>query len=76
LNSQVFLEWLGQEDKTSICRSSEEVAVRVGHEVLIDVDDKSGLIVGDPRGILGQQLNLHPIYILHIIIILNTCEII
>jgi hypothetical protein len=35
----------------------EDVTVRAGHEVLIEVEDDSELNVGDPRGILVQQLN-------------------
>jgi hypothetical protein len=31
----------------------EEVAVRAGHKVLIEVDDTCVLIVGDPQGILN-----------------------
>jgi hypothetical protein len=48
----------------------EEVAVRAGHEVLLEVDDHSALIVGDPRGILGQQFRPQPIHFLSIILIL------
>jgi len=32
----------------------EEVAVHAGHQVLMEVDGKSALIVGDPQGIKGQ----------------------
>jgi hypothetical protein len=32
----------------------EEVAVHAGHQVLMEVDDNSVLIVGDPHGIKGQ----------------------
>jgi uncharacterized membrane-anchored protein len=41
-----------------------EVAVRTGLKVLMKVDYKSVMIVGDPQGILGQQLRTHPIYYL------------
>ncbi len=34
----------------------KEVALRAGHEVLMNVNDNSALIVGDPHKILGQQL--------------------
>ncbi len=40
-----------------------------GREVLVDVDDNSSLIVGNPRGILGHQLKHQPIYSLNIIFI-------
>ncbi len=46
----------------------EEVEVPAGREVLVDVDDNSALIVGNPRGILGQQLKPQPIYSLNFII--------
>jgi hypothetical protein len=49
--------------------------LRAGHEVLMEVDDNSALIVGDPQGILGQQLRPCPIKLLFIIvIILNHYE--
>jgi hypothetical protein len=32
--------------------SLEKVAVRAGHDVLMEVDDNISLIVGDPQGIL------------------------
>jgi hypothetical protein len=38
----------------------KEVAVLAGHQVLLGVEDNSMLIVGDPQGILGQQVNTHP----------------
>jgi hypothetical protein len=41
----------------------EEVAV---HEGLMKIYDNSAFIVGDPCGILGQQLRLCPIYALNI----------
>ncbi len=54
--------------------SLEEVAVRAGHKVLMDVDDKILLIVGIPQGNLDQQLMPHPIHFLNIIFItLNIC---
>jgi hypothetical protein len=46
----------------------EEVTVNASHEVLMEVDDNMSLIVGDPQGILDQQLR--PIPLLNIIIIL------
>ncbi len=52
-------------DKTNrlghITLSAVEVAVYGGHKVLMEDDDNSLLIVGDTRGILGQQLRPHPI---------------
>jgi hypothetical protein len=39
----------------------EKALVFSGLKVLIEVDDNSELIVGDPQGILGQQLRPHPI---------------
>jgi hypothetical protein len=44
----------------------EEVAVRTGHKVLMKVGNNSLLIVGDPKGILDQQLMPHPIHLLNI----------
>ncbi len=38
-----------------ICLSLEEVALCAGHKVLMEVDSNYQ-IVGDPRGILNQQL--------------------
>ncbi len=50
----------------------EEVTVHIGHEVLVEVDDHSALIVGDPWGILGQQFRPQPNYFLGIILTLVT----
>jgi hypothetical protein len=47
----------------------EEVAVRAGHEVLMDVKNNCALIVGDPQGILNYQLKYHPIHLLNVIIV-------
>jgi hypothetical protein len=33
----------------------EEVALRAGYKVLMEVDDNSALIIGDPQGILVQH---------------------
>jgi hypothetical protein len=41
--------------------------VYAGHEVSTEVDDNTLLIVGDPRGILDQQLRSRPINISNII---------
>jgi hypothetical protein len=35
----------------------EEIMVHAGHKVQMEVDDNSALIVGDPQGILGEQLS-------------------
>jgi hypothetical protein len=37
-------------------RFLEETTVFAGHEVGMDADDNRALIVGDPQGILSQQL--------------------
>jgi hypothetical protein len=51
----------------------EEVARGAGHEVLMDVDNSSAHVVGDPQRILGQQLRPHPFHLLNInVIILIT----
>jgi hypothetical protein len=42
----------------------EEVAVGVSRQVLVEVDDYSSPIVGDPQGIFGRQLRPHPIQLL------------
>jgi hypothetical protein len=47
-------------------QSLEEVAVRAGHEVLMEVDSNSALIVGNPQGILGEHLRPRPIHWLNI----------
>ncbi len=52
--------------------SLEEDALRADREILMEVDDNSELIVGNPRGILGQQLMPHTINFLNIIIITYT----
>ncbi len=48
----------------------EDVTVRAGRKVLMEVDDKSALIVGNLQGILGQQLRPHPVHLLNIIYLL------
>jgi hypothetical protein len=40
--------------------SLEKVTVCAGHEVLMEVHDNFLLIVGDPQGILDEQLRTHP----------------
>jgi hypothetical protein len=50
--------------------SLEEAAVHAGLEVLMEVDDNSSQIVGDPHGILDQQLRPHPVHLIIIIIIM------
>jgi hypothetical protein len=48
--------------------------VRADHEVLMVVDDKSTLIIGDPQGILVKQLRPHPIHSLNMIVKLINYE--
>jgi hypothetical protein len=57
-------------DKDLVHLMLAEVDLLAGHEVLMQVDGNSALIVGDPPVILGPQLNHHPIHLLNIIIIL------
>ncbi len=52
----------------NIYLSLEEFVVHVGHKVLMEVYNNSALIVGDPQGILGQQLWPHQVHFLNIII--------
>jgi len=49
----------------------EEVAVRSGNKVLMEVGKNNVLIVGDPRGILGKQLRPAPIHFLKTITIIT-----
>ncbi len=54
--------------------SFEEVAVRVGRRVLMEVDDNSVLIVINPQWILGLQLRPDPNYLFNsILVTLITC---
>ncbi len=46
--------------------------MHAGREDLIEVDDKSALIVGSPQEILGQQLRPHPIHLNNSTFILIT----
>jgi hypothetical protein len=48
----------------STCLSLEEVIVDASHEVIMEVGYIS-LIVGDPKGILDQQIRTHPIILLN-----------
>jgi hypothetical protein len=48
----------------------KDVAFCAGHEVLMEVDVNILLIVGDPQGILGQQLRPRSITLLNIITLL------
>jgi hypothetical protein len=43
-------------DYVPICLSLEQVAMRAGNEVWMEISNNSALIVGDPQLILGQQL--------------------
>ncbi len=47
----------------------EAVAVRAGYKVLMEVNDNILLIVGNPQGILEDQLRSHPILLILIILI-------
>ncbi len=44
-------------DKAPISMSWEEVTVRAGHKVLMEVDNVNALIVGDLQGVVGRQLS-------------------
>jgi hypothetical protein len=48
----------------------EEGAVRVGHEVLMELDANIWVIVGEILVIFDQQLRPHPIHLLNITIII------
>jgi hypothetical protein len=52
----------------------KEVTVNASHEVLMEVDDNTSLIVGDPQGILDQHLSPHLILLLNNIIILKDIK--
>ncbi len=54
----------------SACFSLEEVSVRAGHEVSMEVDDNISLIVEDPQGILEHQHRPRPIHLLNTITLL------
>jgi hypothetical protein len=57
-------------DKAPTHLSLEDVNGCAVYKVLMDVDHKSALIVGNPQGILGNQLRPHTIHQLNIIIIM------
>jgi hypothetical protein len=50
-------------DYAPIHLSLEEIIVHADNEVMMEVDDKSVLIVGDPQGSLGQQFRPCPIHL-------------
>ncbi len=54
--------------KAPINLPKQRVAMGADHKVLLEVDDNSSLIVGDPSRILGQPFRPHPI---HLFIIIN-----
>ncbi len=54
--------------KAPIHLSLEDIARCAGFKVLVEVNDTGTLIIGDPRGILIDQLWPHPIPYLNIII--------
>jgi hypothetical protein len=45
--------------------------VHTGYKVMLEVDGNILLIVGDPQGILDQQLGPRAIHLLNIIIFIN-----
>ncbi len=51
--------------------SVEEVAVRDGHEVSVEVDNTAP-IVGDPHGISGQKSKPRLIHLLNILIFMTV----
>jgi hypothetical protein len=55
-----------------LCLSLEEVTVRAGHQVLMEVDNKSLSTVCDLDRILGKHLRPHPTCLLSIIIFIIT----
>jgi hypothetical protein len=42
----------------------EDIAVHAGHEVLMEVDGNITMTVGNPQGILDEQLRPQPIHLL------------
>jgi hypothetical protein len=56
-------------ESATICLSLVEVIVQAGHKVWMEVADNILLIVGNPRGILYQQLRPQDFLLLNIIII-------
>jgi hypothetical protein len=42
--------------------SSEDIVVRACHKVLMEIEQYSAPIVGDPQGILGEQHMPHPVH--------------
>ncbi len=50
--------------------SLKEVAVHAGLKVLMKVENNSAMIVGNPQGILGQQLRTQLIYLFNIIMMI------
>ncbi len=58
-------------EESPMCLSYEEVAMRTGCAVLMEVDDNILLIGGDVHGILEEQLRLHPIHLMNSIVLLK-----
>ncbi len=50
-------------------KSLEEVTLRAGHKVFMEVDDDVALIILIHKGILAQHFKPHPIHFLNSIII-------
>jgi hypothetical protein len=73
LDSRVFPRMVRPLRYSPIHLSLEEVTVHAGHNVLMEVDNKISLIIGDPRGIIDQQVRPHAIHLLNIIITLMNC---
>ncbi len=46
--------------------------MRSGHEVLVEVDDNSALIVGYLRGILDLQLRPHQLHLVNVIVLYQS----
>jgi hypothetical protein len=44
--------------------SLDDIIVRAGHKILIEINNYISQIVGDPQGILDQQLMPYPIHLL------------
>jgi hypothetical protein len=51
----------------------EEVVAHADREVLMEIENNSVMIVGDPQGILGLHLRLYPIHLSNFIVIILNC---
>ncbi len=52
------------------CQSSEEIVVRAGHEVMMEVDGNISMNVVNPQGIFDQHLRPRQVHSLTITIII------